>query len=232
MDSARSVILLGINPISDYKGGEISALLSQLEYTDKEGIGFKNISLENDDIIVGEALKKVPVFLNVLNLDTQQIEKKEEFILSEIDFTVDLANNILEVYSNQQELRKLLIVFRTLVKDFLTITQLSFSISSTLFAFKNLVNSVEVKKMLIKDFQHEDGVIGNYDARFYNTDVAWDFLEKHKDQVICTSFFAVSEEWEGIVTLDIAGKLKLNSKSKHSMTRLLDLLKPIISKNN
>ncbi len=231
MDSARSVILLGINLASDYKGVDLSTLLSELEYTDKEGIGFKNISLEDDYTIVGEALKKVPVFLNVLNADTQQIEKKEEFILSEIDFTVDLANNILEVYSNQQDLRKLLIVFRVLAKEFLMIKQLSFSISSTLFAYKNLVNSVEVKKMLIKDFQHLDGVIGNYDARFYNADLAWSFLEKYKDQIVCTSFFTVSEEWEGIVTIDVTGKLKLNSKSKHSMTRLLNLLKPIISKN-
>ena len=157
--------------------------------------------------------------------------KKEEFILSEIDFTVDLANNILEVYSNQQDLRKLLIVFRTLAKDFLTIKQLSYSIFSTLFAFKKLVNSVNVKKMLIKDFQYEDGVVGNYDARFYTTDLAWSFLEKYKDQVTCTSFSVVDEEWEGIVTIDVTGKLKLNSKSKNSMTLLLNSLKPIISKS-
>ena len=81
MDSARSVILLGINPTSDYNGREVSTLLSRLEYTDKEGIGFKNISLEDEYIIVGEALKKVPIFINILNNNTQQVEKKEEFIL-------------------------------------------------------------------------------------------------------------------------------------------------------
>lgn len=232
MNTNNTVILLAINLTDDNNFIGLTRLLSKLEYSDEEGIGFKNISQVSDKIIVGEALKKTPIFLNVLNANTQLVEKKEEFILSEIDFTIDLENKILEVYSNQQELKKLLLVFRRLAKDIIALRQLNFSISSLLLALKDITEILEVKRMLVRDFQHIEGVVGSYDMNFYNSDLAWGFLEKYPSQVYRITFYIAKDDWEGIAILETSGKMKFSSKSKSAMIKFLDLIKSLISNPN
>jgi len=211
---------------------EMATLLAKLEYSDEEGIGFRNISNENDQVIVGEALKKTPIFINLLNPVSQEIEKKEEFVLSEIEFTIDLKYSILEVYSSHRDLKKLQIIFRSLAKDTISISQLDFSLSQLMFALKENAKIVEIRKMCIKDFQYEPGIIGTYDVTFYNPENAWLFLNRYQTGINSVTFYISNDEWEIMLTIRANGQIKFNNKSKNAISGCLELLKSLIIKSN
>jgi hypothetical protein len=232
MNRKNSTILLGIELKENRTSVELASLLSKLEYSDEEGIGFKNVSTEDDYLIVGEALKKTPIYINLLNPITQEIEKKEEFVLSEIEFAIDLKHSILEAYSNHRDLKKLLLVFRSLAKDAVSISQLSFSIPQLMLALKDRVDRVEIKKMCIKDFQYEVGVTGTYDMIFYNSEIAWSLLEKYPNGISTVTFHISHMDLEMILSIGANGQVKFNNKSKNSISECLELLKSLITKPN
>lgn len=211
---------------------ELATILAKLEYSDEEGIGFRNISNENDQVVIGEALKKTPIFINLLNPISQEIEKKEEFVLSEIEFTIDLKHSILEVYSNHRDLKKLQIIFRSLAKDVMLISQLDFSIPQLMLALKENAKIVEIKKMCIKDFQYEPSIIGVYDATFYNPENAWLFLSKYITGINSATFYISNDDWDAMVTIRANGQIKFNNKSKNAISNCLELLKSLIIKSN
>lgn len=203
-------------------------LFNKLEYTNEEGIGFKNISIENEKIIVGYALKNTPIYINILKMENQQIEKREEMILSEIEFAIDLEANVLEVYANQKDFKKLFIVFSTLLKDVFTITPLISSLSSTILSIQKKGVDITITKMIIKDFQYKEGISGTFDMCFYDYKLAWSFLEKYQTEINKISFNIAYEGWEGKGVLGTSGKLKFNSKPKSNIHHFLQLLKSTI----
>jgi hypothetical protein len=99
-------------------------------------------------------------------------------------------------------------------------------------ALKEKVDSVEIKKMCIRDFQYEVGVSGTYDMIFYNSDIAWSLLEKYPNGINTISFYTLHMDLEMILSIGANGQVKFNNKSKHSIYECLDLLKSLITKPN
>lgn len=208
---------------------DILNYMLKYEYDDNLGIGFKELSLEDDRYISGVVLKKTPIFIDTFDTNEGEIVKREEFILSEIEFVIDLAHNLIEIYANNKEIKKLLIVFSNTVGEFIKLEPVLFNCFKLLKIFNEHSDSCEISKLHIKEFKSEENVIGAYDIKFLVSDLAWKYVDRYESNLIRAVFSVSIDDSSSIINIFQNGKFKVNSKPKKENSKYIDLIKMYIS---
>lgn len=206
-------------------------LLHSHEYTEDTGIGFRELNIEENNSISGLVVKRTPIFINVFDAETQSIVEREEFIITEIDFVLDITNRLIEIYGSIKNVKKLMTTFLQTVGETIKLEQLNLKPSKMLEAFKEEVDSCEITKLHIKDFSSEKGVIGSYDIKSVNPDIAWRLVDEYKNDVVKATISVDEGSVEALIQIFQNGKFKVTTKPRNNADLILYTIKNLISKN-
>lgn len=204
-------------------------LLEKHEYTEDVGFGFKDLNIEENNRVSGVAVKRTPIFVNVFDENTQSFTEIEQFIISEIDFALDLNTNLIEIYAPVKDVKKVLITFTNTLSQYLTLEQISFNPSRILEFLKDETDSCEITKLHIKDFSSEKGVIGSYDIRSVDTELAWNLVDEYKNQIVKATVEVFENGVKGTLQIFQNGKFKITTKPKNNTDSILNPVKYLIA---
>lgn len=206
-------------------------LLSEKEYSENNGLGFKDINLEENNIISGVAVKRSPIFVNVFDDETKTFIEREDFIVTEIDFIIDLVHKLIEIYGVTKETKKLITVFSQTIGNLVNLEQINLSPSIILEDFNENSLSCEITKLQIKDFSSEKGVIGTYDIKSLENKLAWILVGQYKNDVVKATIMLDEDTFEAVVQIFHNGKFKIVTKPRNNSKLILEKIKKIISTN-
>lgn len=211
----------------------LSKVLNEHLFNEDENEGYADIIIESKGIISGIIVNKIPTLLNIFDLDQQAIIKKEEIIIKKINFSIDISNNIFEVFTNSmRDAKRAYLTFSHTFKGKAKINQYDIPITETLLNIKESFINIEFARLNIKNFKLENYAEGYFEIKNIKSTYAWELIEIYKNSIIKSTI--IIESSNDFFTLSISenGKLKITAKDKSKANHFFELLKVEIFKNN
>ena len=207
---------------------ELAERLSQLNFSEEVGFGFKDVHL-SDDLISAKILNRNSTYIFDYNPISKEIEKKQIFIYSDISFFIDIKINVLYVLGSLSQVNTLKTIFRNAFGHDYHIEALELDA----YGFYTLLSksSIEiiVEQITINRFNYENGVVGRFSGHVTNQATADNLVHQYKSDIIKLSFKIPSEKDFIVVQAIQNGVIKILTDDEN-FEFFLDYLKQLIFK--
>lgn len=208
-------------------------ILNKHIFTEEKTEGYSDTVIESKEYLSGIIVNKVPTILNVFDTVTQSIIRKEELIITKINFSLDTQNNLFEIFTSSfREAKRAFNTINNTLKDELKVQQYDITIADTLLNIKQEFNDISFSKLNIKNFKIEEYAQGYFEIKNTDNDYAWSVIEQYKFDIVKT---AIIINYDGVpysLFISENGKIKVSSKNKGKTNAFFDLLKEQIFKIN
>lgn len=161
---------------------QIYANILPLSYDDKHGYGFKEISFVQDRVHA-TLVKRVPIFIYEFNSEKNQLEKKEIFLFTESDFSIDAQFQLLEIFDITKNISKVRSTLRPLLNKNLQISPISFPLNKTLKKLVASVTNYRIEGLSISNFRYKEGVVGRFDIQNTDSRFAMELVNQYLNDV-------------------------------------------------
>ena len=202
--------------------------LSAELYDPLTGVGFKDLDLESSGYVSGYAAKRRPIFVKVFDVNEGKVVEREEFLLSESFFRLDLENGMAEIYAGPRDAKYAADVFVETVDNDVRLTPSSESVASLLQAMRSSRDSYEITALDISEFVAERGVIGNYSIRTIDAAKGWNFLDKYGPQIKGATVSRVDIGLQAVIHLLGSGRFRFSVRPKSSVSELASSIKSLV----
>lgn len=179
--------------------GEISDKLIQgiesTSYTEEDGVGFSIDSVKQDSISAYLILKETRIIQDY-NPSEGQVEEQNESRRVLIPFRVDWEYNMLEVFSDKDDTKKLITRLGNIVDWDLSISRVNLNLSDFYRQLQNSNYDTTTKSLRISDFSVSESTRGNVHLNVFDEDDASSLISEHYGDVsyLCLEFKMESEE--------------------------------------
>jgi len=196
-------------------------------YDEHSGIGFRDIYC-NQQYLTARIIKREPTFILQYDPISNEITNREIFIFSDFKFGVDVEYELIELYGPAKNYSKLMSALLPFFPSKVRIEAVN--IAPCIILPKLIQKSVllGVEKLVINDFEYQEGIIGRYDMRITQVDLAQEFIKKYAFQVTNAQVLIEVKDF-GSVKLSLSSNGHASVKcSEEDLPVVLDFLKPFL----
>lgn len=161
---------------------QIFANILPLSYDNKRGYGFKEISFVQDRLLA-TLVKRVPIFIQEFNSEKNQLEKKEIFLFTESDFSIDAQFQLLEIFDTTKNISKVRSTLRHLLNKDIQVSPISFPPNKTLNKLVAGVTHFKIEGLSISNFRYKEGVVGRFDILNTDSRFAMELVNQYLNDV-------------------------------------------------
>lgn len=179
----QTVILHTIKNIDFDYLQELYFKFVELNFNEKLRYGFVNIEL-NNYVLSGILIKQIPTSISHFNAKTNSIEDEVIFIISTIEFRIDIQNNILEIFGSSKDASRLRSILRKHFKKSVSIKTIDLSPYKILTKLLSSNFNHSIKQLTINNFRYKDGAIGKYTANVTKNKLAYELINNYKLDVL------------------------------------------------
>lgn len=209
----HTIILHQLTNISPDSYGELYKELSGHSFDVDFGYGFENVEL-NRNTIGGTLIKQSASSLKRFDPKTKTIITDTIYLISNIDFFIDIETNILEVLSNYEDSSKLRSSLRKHLDKHIAINLLDLSPHNVLAKLSSLNQSFSIKHLTICNFDFKDGAFGKYIAEISKNTIGYELVENYKFDVIKATIEMKYEDQDIQISFANFGLLQIDCKER------------------
>lgn len=162
------------------------------EYTDEQGYGFRNVILDNG-YLSATLVKRTPILIPQFDFETGQIVEQKIFLYSEIEFALDAAFQLLEVFGPAKNAPKVRAVLRPLLRPETRLFSVNLAPAEVLPKLTKGTVQLSVDRLTVNNFQHREGIIGKYEMKLAKSEWAIDIINKYAHDVTKASLLIATD---------------------------------------
>lgn len=185
MERAFSVSLYHLEPLDKNNVKELRRKLLEARYDNERGLGFKSVSMHGD-YLSATLVKRTPVIIPQFDLIKDQMVEQEIFLYTEIEFVLDCAFQLLEVFGAAKDVSKVRSALRPYLASQSRLFSANLNPANIIPLITRHAAQIKIEKLTVNNFQHRPGIIGKYEMRFEDSSLAHGIIGKYADNVVRT----------------------------------------------
>jgi len=156
--------------------------LKDMRYTRERSYGF---SLESvgENLLSGHLVITTPTNIQEFDEKTQSVVKRQIDRTELIPFRIDLANEFLEVFSNQDDVSKMKTRLGEASDWSIGLTEYPLNLAALYEGLITQDNDLKIKSMKINNFSPGGSVTGSYHLKMFEGGEAKDLLSEYRNNV-------------------------------------------------
>jgi hypothetical protein len=156
--------------------------LKDMEYTRDRSYGFSLESVE-ERLLSGHLVITTPTNIQEFDEESQTVVKKQIDRTELIPFRIDLANDFLEVFSNQDDVSKIKTRLGEASNWDIGLTEYPLDLSALYEGLIVQDNELSIKSMKINNFSPSSDVTGSYHLKMFEGNKAKELLSEYGNNV-------------------------------------------------
>jgi hypothetical protein len=211
----------------DLDNEAMSQILSHIPYNDEKGLGFTKVD-NIDDVLELILLKRVPTSIRTYNYITETFEQNDIFIFEEINFYIDLKNNLLYTFGSASKLNKAKNDLREFVENQIIYENIGLTISKILNQIEVEKWQYDIKDITIKNFVFEEGASGKFVANVNDQITGRKLIDKYIDSISKITLDVMHEDF-GDFELTIGTNNSISIRCREDETFIIiDAIKKLV----
>jgi len=212
MKRVKSLVFNSLNfrPTDKKIGSEdIANVITSRKYTEETGFGFSHVEV-SENILTAKILKRTPTYIQDYNIESQEIVRKQIFLFSDIQFSIDFNYYILYVVGGVSQLNYI----KSILKNILEVEYESQPIDINASKFyqilveKHIPSSIE--QITINKFNYNNGFVGRFAGQVTLQSVGAELVSEYRNDIIKISFkIEVEGEEDLLIQVFQNGSIKL-----------------------
>lgn len=208
---------------------ELYNTLKNCSYNDENGFGTTNVTLIDSTISVN-ILKRSPTFVSDYDVLSNQIVKKQIFLYNQINFDLDMKNQLLIIHGSLSDSANIKSFFRkysdsvnNLVTNVVNIDLNQLFKRLSLNYYKTYIRQLTVKR-----FNFQNGIVGRFSGEVVDQNIGNMLLSDYNKDIVKATFSLVIDDNKTFeIQVFPVGSLKvLSEEEDHEI--ILNILKTYI----
>jgi len=191
------VSLNNLSPLSQEDVYQIYQDLSKLNYDNERGFGFREITV-NSTTLNATLVKRTPIFIPEFDVKLSQIIRKEIYLFSEVDFSIDARYNLLEIFDTTKNVSKVRTTIRPLLNKNLRLSSVSFTPIEVITKLSKNALRLNIDGLSVNNFKYREGIVGRFEMKIENTELALDIIKKYSHDVTKATIRLTTDDFEDI----------------------------------
>ena len=181
MEIKESLIFSRIQ-MSDINIEDLAKVFNAHKYSDKAGIGFTYVHIE-DNSIVTKILVRNPSYIQNYNIRENIFEKNIVYIYDETDLILDYQLGLIYSTSSATKFNKAKSLLRNCLKSKVTFKNIECSIEKMIEKIALLEWNPLIVDLSIKKFVYKEGAIGRFTVHLDNPQIGEELLKQYSGNI-------------------------------------------------
>jgi len=187
----------------------------EMHYNEAEGFGFQEVSID-DDYLAAKLVKRVTTIIPYFDFQAGRMIEREIYLYSEIEFAIDQTYQLLEVFGAARHAGKVRAALRPLLGPNISLISADLAPGEVIPRLVKKTSETQIERLTVNNFQHSEGIVGRYEMKLANSDLAMKIISRYKHDVvkarICLSIPTVSSF---VINISQSGRLSLTCDETH-----------------
>jgi len=189
------VSINGLAPLLPEDLERLHERLSALNYNDDRGFGFREIDADSTTVSA-TLVKRTPTFIPEFDPYLNQIVRKEIYLFSEIDFSIDANYELLEIFDTLKNASKVRIALRPLLSKNIRLFSINLAPFEVIPKLSKDTQRLDIERLSVRNFKYAKGIVGRFDMKVENTELALDIMKKYSHEVTRASVKLTADGFE------------------------------------
>ncbi|MCZ7393147.1 MAG: hypothetical protein ABOK23_08725 [Candidatus Methanoperedens sp.] len=172
---------------------DIIKKIKENEYSKSKGEGFA-IKEIGENIIYANYIFQYPSFINKFDDESLDIKKEKIINKAVISFSIDFSHNLIVVFSNSSNARRLLTELGKITDFEMPIEDVNFSPLNLLPKFKKSNNILNITSLRIRNFKFNQKLSGTFWVRILEQQTAKELIDNYSGEII---YMGASTKFDG-----------------------------------
>jgi hypothetical protein len=178
--------IIGLTP-ADVR--HLQTQFTNIQFDDTKGYGFVNTGLKGSLLSTTLALRRV-THQTIFDPDSGAFSRQENVYFEQVPFVIDTRFRTLEIFSNADNARQVIVIIAELLNFRLAIPALDFSPPHVLSVVSKVRSGISLRKFVAQNFVVRPGVSGRYAPEVTDTPSALALIEAYPDEISHLTFVA------------------------------------------
>lgn len=190
MKRVKSLVFNTFNFKSNSKENDISFFaksIFDIPFDESHGYGFSDVEVEGN-ILTAKVLKRTSTFIQDYDESVKEIVKKQVYIFSDIQFSIDFEYSVLYVIGGTSQMNNVKSIFRKAFDFDYDLNQIELSPFGFYDLLKEKNVDFNIEQIIINRFNYNNGIVGRLNGHITDQTVGADLISEYKNDVIKISF--------------------------------------------